>query len=201
MHLTDSFEHELARPATAKMAIIQVDTDMKLRRALLRKYAGTNIPLMPGQKCFFWRDARAPDLVKIRWKGPATVLMREEDESGKPKIYWLAYKSQLLRAAPLHVRPEIGKSTTNMMGNFEDAKAVIRSLKSRGVTRFADLTIQNKRNIYDIDTDEEVLDDVDSDLEPPAQRRRLLDPNFSRTSLRHLWPTRLLLLLMLQNWI
>ena len=108
--------------------------------------------------------------------------MREEDESGKPKIYWLAYKSQLLRAAPLHVRPEIGKSTTNMMGNFEDAKAVIRSLKSRGVTRFADLTIQNKRNIYDIDTDEEVLDDVDSDLEPPAQRRRLLDPNFSRTS-------------------
>ena len=57
VHLADSFEHELARRATAKMAIIQADTDMKLRRALLRKYAGTNISLMPGQKCFFWRDA------------------------------------------------------------------------------------------------------------------------------------------------
>ena len=63
--------------------------------------------------------ARSPDLVKIRCKGPATVLMPEEDESGKPKI---CYKSQLLRAAPHHVLPEIGKSTSNMMGNFEDAK-------------------------------------------------------------------------------
>ena len=65
---------------------------------------------------------RSPDLVKIRWKGPATALMRAEDESGKPKIYWIAYKSQLLQAAPHHVRPVIGKSTSSMMGNFEDAK-------------------------------------------------------------------------------
>ena len=65
---------------------------------------------------------------------------------------------------------------------FEDAKEVIKSLKSRGVTRFEDLTIQNKQNIYDIDTDEEVLDDLESDLEPPTQRRSLLDPNFTRAS-------------------
>ena len=122
---------------------------------------------------------RSPDLVKIRWKGPATVLMREEDESGKPKIYWIAYKSQLLRAAPHLVPPEIGKSTSNMMGNFEDAKEVIKSLKPRG---FADLTIQNQRNSYDMDTDEEVLDDLESNWEPPTQRRRLFDPNFTRAS-------------------
>ena len=159
VHLCDNFEHELTPRATAKMAIIQADTDMKLRRALLRKYAGTNIPLNPGQKCFFWRDSRAPDLVKIRWKGPATVLVREDDEQNKPKIYWIGYKSQLLRAAPHHVRPEIGKSSESLRGSFEDAKEVVRQLKSRGVTRFADLTIQNKRNIDDIDTDEEILDD------------------------------------------
>ena len=56
---------------------------------------------------------------------------------------------------------------------------MIKSLKSRGVTRFIDLSIQNKRNSDDIGTDEEVMDDNnddDDDLRPPATRRRLLDP-------------------------
>ena len=85
--------------ALAKMAIVQAEMDQKLRRTLLRKYAGTNTVLHPGQPCFFWRDAQAPDLIKIRWKGPATVIMREDGPDGKPAIYWLGYKSQLLRCA------------------------------------------------------------------------------------------------------
>ena len=178
-HLGESFEDELARRATARMAIIQADTDQKLRRALLRKYAGNNIMLLPGQTCFFWRDSRSADLVKIRWKGPATVLMREDNEDGRPHMYWIGCKSQLLRAAPHHVRHEIGKSTDSLTGNLQDAKDVIKSLKSRGVTRFVDLSIQNKRYIDDIGTDEEVMDDQDGDdgdLEPPTTRQRLLDP-------------------------
>ena len=87
VHLGESFADELARRATARMAIIQADTDQKLRRARLRKYAGINIALLPGQRCYFWRDSRSPDLVKIRWKGPATVLMREDNEDGRPHIY------------------------------------------------------------------------------------------------------------------
>ena len=119
--------------------------------------------------------------MKIRWQGPATVLMREDNEDGRPHIYWIGYKSQLLRAAPHHVRPEIGKSTDSLAGNLQDAKDVIKSLKSHGVTRFVDLSIQNKRNIDDIGTDEEVMDDNDDDnddddLRPPATHRRLLAP-------------------------
>ena len=159
------------------MAIVQADVDQKLRRALLRKYAGTNLVLQPGQKCFFWRDARAPDLIKIRWKGPATVLMKEEDDDGRVKIYWLGYKTQLLRAAPHHVRPEIGQTMDSLRGSLDDAKTILQQLKSRGVTRFSDLTVLNKRNIQDVDTDEEIMDDLDSDIdEPPLTRRRLVDP-------------------------
>ena len=177
VHLGESFEDELTRRATARMAIVQADVDQKLRRALLRKYAGTNQVLNPGQKCFFWRDARAPDLIKIRWKGPATVLMKEEDEDGRVKVYWLGYKTQLLRAAPHHVRPEIGQTMDSLRGTLDDAKTVIHQLKSRGVTRYSDLTVLNKRNIQDVDTDEEIMDDLDSGAaEPPTTRRRLVDP-------------------------
>ena len=177
MHLEANFEDELNKRNAAKIAIIHADTDQRLRRALLRKYAGTNTPLQPGMKCFYWRDARAADLVKIRWKGPATVILREDDADQRPKVYWIAHKSQLLRCAPHHVRPEIGKSVSTTLGDLQAAKDLAKQLKSRGVTRFIDLDVVNKRNIDDIATDEEVLDEgSDLDLEPPAQRRRLIDP-------------------------
>ena len=104
MHLETSFENELNKRNAAKIAIIHADTDQRLRRALLRKYAG---PLQPGMKCFYWRGARAADLVKIRWKA---LILREDDADQRPNVYWIAHKSQLLTCAPHHVRPEIGKA-------------------------------------------------------------------------------------------
>ena len=179
VHLDVPFEDELSKRAVAKMAIVQAEMDQKLRRALLRKYAGTNTVLHPGQPCFFWRDAQAPDLIKIRWKGPATVIMREDNPDGKPAIYWLGYKSQLLRCAPHHVRPEIGRSSSTLLGDLKVAKDVVQKLRSRGVTHFADLTIKNRNNIDDFGSGDEVMDELDSEVEePPTRRRRLVDPQF-----------------------
>ena len=76
-----SFERVLEKRSTAKQALVKADTDQRLRRALLRRYAGSNTLLEPGQACFYWRDARHADLVKIRWLGPATVILREDDPS------------------------------------------------------------------------------------------------------------------------
>ena len=46
-----------------------------------------------GQKVWFWRDAKQPDLVKIRWLGPAQVVMKEykKDDAENPQVnvYWL----------------------------------------------------------------------------------------------------------------
>ena len=173
------FETELQRRSLAKMAIVQADTDQKLRRALLRRYAGTNMLLHPGQKCYYWRDARAPDLIKIRWKGPAVVVAREDDPSdGRPRVYWISHKTQLLRCAPHHVRPELQRSASTLLEEMVVAKEALAALKSRGVTRYSDLLTQNKRRLEDVDTDEEVLDEELADEEfgePPLVRRRLVD--------------------------
>jgi len=83
----------LKRRTAAKQALLHAETDNKLRRAMLRKYQGTNLPLEVGQLCFFWRDAKAADLVKIRWHGPARVVARE-DKDGNPDVYWIAWKTE-----------------------------------------------------------------------------------------------------------
>ena len=91
-----NFEEMLVCRNAAKQALIEAETDSKLRRALLRKYQGNNIPLKVGQRCYYWRDARQGDLVKIRWHGPARVIMVENDDENTPRVYWISYKTQLL---------------------------------------------------------------------------------------------------------
>ena len=80
------------RRNAAKSALQQADTDHRLRRALLRRYASANIRLAVGQTCFYWRNAQQADLVKIRWRGPAKVLMVEDDEQGNASTYWICHK-------------------------------------------------------------------------------------------------------------
>ena len=180
-----NFEDSLSRRNAAKAALLDVDLDMKLRRALLRKYEGDNSVLQIGQLCYFWRDARAADLVKIRWHGPAKVMIREDGADGKPHVYWLAFKTQLIRCAPHHVRPDFTNSSQTLLGSLQDAKRHLQSLKSRGVTRYLDLNVANKRNIDDVDDEEQEDSPMDFDAgdppdgpddpeEPPRQRRRLL---------------------------
>ncbi len=167
-----SFEQQLERRTAAKQALIKADTDRRLRRALLRRYAGTNVVLEPGQACFYWRDARHGDLVKIRWLGPAKVILREDDESGKPSLYWISHGTQLLRCAPHHVRSDF-RSADTVVGGLVEARRAVADLKSRGVTRFLDLSRVNKRSIEDVDEDEEADEGDDLGvIEPPMRRRR-----------------------------
>ena len=84
---SQTFEETLSLRTAANLALIRADEDQRLRRALLRRYAGTNVLLQPGQLCWYWRDARASDLCKIRWLGPARVILREDQDDGKPLQY------------------------------------------------------------------------------------------------------------------
>ena len=166
-----NFELTLQRRSATKQALVKADADRRLRRALLRRYAGQNVMLHPGQSCFYWRDARQADLVKIRWLGPALLVLREDDPEGKPYVYWLSHGTQLLRCAPHHVRQDF-RSVETTIGGLEVARQAVASLKSRGVTRFLDLDRLNKRNIDEVDEDEEAMDE---DLAEPAARRPRLD--------------------------
>ena len=171
-----SFEKVLEKRSTAKQALVKADTDQRLRRALLRRYAGSNTLLEPGQACFYWRDARHADLVKIRWLGPATIILREDDPStGKPHLYWIAHGTQLLRCAPHHVRADFRTADT-VIGGLVEARRLVSQLKSRGVTRYLDLERVNKRNIEDVDEDEEADGEEETgDIPQPPLRRQRLD--------------------------
>ena len=161
-HLDGSnFEQTLEKRSAAKVALIKADQDQRLRRALLRRYSGTNMLLQPGQICWYWRDARAADLVKVRWKDPARVILREDDAEGKPIVYWIAHQTQLLRCAPQHVRADYRVASDTNIGGLEEARRVVSELKSRGVTRFVDLQRANKRHIEEVQSDEEELFDDD----------------------------------------
>lgn len=82
-------------------------------------------------------------------------------------------KTQLIRCAPHHVRPEINQRQGNtILDNLSSASEVLRNLKSRGVTRFVDLKRVNKRNIDDVEGDEQE-DNDNSDEEEMSKRRRL----------------------------
>ena len=178
VHLSggSSFEDALLRRNAAKSALQQADTDRRLRRALLRRYAGDNIRLAVGQTCFYWRDAQQADLVKIRWRGPAKVLLVENDEQGNASVYWICHKTQLLRCAPHHVRPDFRQISRNVVDNLQEAKNVLRDAKSRGVTRFLDLNKLNRQHIDDINEDEEMIsDDEADDYVPESKRRRIAE--------------------------
>ena len=103
---------------------------------------------------------------------------------GRPRLYWLAFKTQLIRAAPHNLRPNFEDISAGIDG-LDAARCDVDGLRSRGVTRFLDLSRLNRRNIDDIDGDEGAMDDDgprndddddDDDgfpVEPPPTRRRL----------------------------
>ena len=99
---------------------------------------------------------------------------------GRPRLYWLAFKTQLIRAAPHNLRPNFKDISAGIDG-LDAARCDVDGLRSRGVTRFLDLSRLNRRNIDDIDGNEGGMDDDgprndDDDgfpVEPPPTRRRL----------------------------
>ena len=172
----DQFEQLLRQRAAAKKALISADLDAKLRRALLRQYQGSDLPLQVGQKCFFWRDQRSDRLVKIRWHGPARIVMVEYSKDEKPELYWLAYTTQLIRCSPHHVRADFTAANTQLL-DAQEARREVASLRSRGVTRFLDLNKINKRQHPDDLNEDEIASGSDAgddgdDGQPPPRRQR-----------------------------
>jgi hypothetical protein len=125
----DQFEQLLRQRPAAKKALISADLDAKLRRALLRQYQGADLPLQIGQKYFFWRNQRQDKLVKIRWHGPARIVMVEYSKDDKSELYWLSYKTQLIRCSPHHVRADFTAADTQL-ADAQEARREVATLRS-----------------------------------------------------------------------
>ena len=79
---SEKFMEQLRLRQEASKAMIEADTDHRLRRALLRKYMGQPVLLQPGDLCYYWRDTPAGSSTKLKWRGPATIIMREPGQHG-----------------------------------------------------------------------------------------------------------------------
>eukprot|EP00959_Pyramimonas_sp_CCMP1952_P058803 1228104-Pyramimonas_sp.AAC.1 len=75
----------MQRRTAAATAFIKADSTERLRRAFLRKRRDTHEAASVGDECYFWRDRGASRIQKSRWRGPATVALREDAENGQPK--------------------------------------------------------------------------------------------------------------------
>ena len=116
----------------------------------------------------------------------------KQDESGTSQVsvYWLAFKTQLIRCAPHHVRADV-KSLDHALDDTPGALNTVRQLRSRGVTRFYDLNRANRQNLADVEDDEHGeasgLESLsEHEMAPPRQRPRLSismpDPDTSQES-------------------
>ena len=47
------------------------------------------------------------------------MILREDDDEGKPVTYWIAHGTQLLRCAPHHVRADFQQADTTVIGGLE----------------------------------------------------------------------------------
>ena len=165
---SERFMEQLRLRQEALKATSQADTDRKLRRALLRKFMGQPSILTAGDLCYYWRDAPAGSTAKLRWRGPATVVMREHGPHGPhTDIYWIAHGTVMLRAAPEHVKPTTPSYdlTEKEKDPLDSAKQALQGIRNRGVTHYIDLTKTNKRRRDEVETDEEEGED-DRDREP-----------------------------------
>ena len=96
----------------------------------------------------------------------------------KLSVYWLAFKSQLIRCAPHHVRADV-KSLNHAIDDTQLALNTVRQLKSRGVTRFYDLNRVDRQNLADVEEDEHgqgssINSGSEHEMTPPRQRPRLM---------------------------
>ncbi|CAJ1346887.1 unnamed protein product, partial [Effrenium voratum] len=122
-------------------AILLTEAEFTEHFNLLRQYkAKEPAPMSIGSKVFYWRDTAGTG-PKVRWKAPATVVMIENDlTNGKPKCYWIVHSTNLLRAAPEHVRRTFEESVTDL-GPHD----ILQQLRNRGTTSYTDLNKTNKR--------------------------------------------------------
>ena len=158
---SERFMEKLRLQQEASKAMTEADTDQRLRRALLRKYMGQPVLLQPGDLCYYWRDTPAGSPMKLKWRGPATVIMREPGPHGPhTDIYWIGHGTVLLRAAPEHIKPAtpIQDVTEQPRDPLDTAKQALANIRQRGVTQFVDLSKSNKRRREEVATDEEEED-------------------------------------------
>ena len=151
---SEAMEQKLHLQKQAAISVIEADNDARLRRALLRQHQAVQYTYSTGQLVYYWRDAPGGAGPKIRWKGPATVVMTEPGRTGpSTNTYWITHGSTLLRVSGEHLRPDLNhQSDTDPL---QRARQALDNIRGRSTTLYTDLIKSNKRKRTEIVTDDE----------------------------------------------
>lgn len=155
---SEEFLNKLQRQKAAANAVFTADVDTRLRRALNRKYTGQLAIFHLGDLCYYYRDGPGGIGPKLRWRGPARMIMVEQIEAGPHStIYWIVHGANLLRAAPEHLRPiprEVEEKRTSEDPFFK-AQQALQGIRGQGTTLYTDLTKSNKRQRHEVSSGDE----------------------------------------------
>ena len=145
----DRLRRRLELKASAQNACAVAEIDVKLRRALLRRFSGADEDLQPGERCLYWREV-GNRFHTVQWKGPATVVAVQRDpDTGTIDTYWIAHGTVLIRAGRQHVRRLVGQE--GLVNGAQRAEQAIAGLRQRRVVRTADLRRINKHTLEELE--------------------------------------------------
>ena len=186
---SDEFLNKLKSQKAAANAVFSADVDTRLRRALNRKYMGQLATYQLGDLCYYYRDGPGGIGPKLRWRGPARVVMVEQLEAGPySTIYWIVHGTNLLRAAPEHLRPVPASEAPKVKEDdpFFRAQQALQSLRSRGTTQYTDLTKSNKRQRHEVSSGDEE-EEYDQDGAQDASEDEGLEDTWQVSDDRRVW--------------
>ena len=141
----DRLRRRLELKANAQHACAVAEIDVKLRRALLRRFSGADEDLQPGERCLYWREA-GNRFHAVQWKGSATaVVVQRDPDTDTIDTYWLAYGTVLICAGRQHVRRLVGQD--GLVNGAQRAEQAIAGLRQQQIVRTADLRRIDKSHL------------------------------------------------------
>ena len=151
----------------AQHACARAEIDVKLRRAMLRKFTGKDEEVSPGERCLYWRES-GNRFHTVQWRGPAVVVAVQRDpDSGSIDTYWIAHGTVLIRAARQHVRKM--PDDEGRIGGEQRAQQALEGLRQRRVVRVVDLRRVNRHSLEELEG--EISDQGDPEAGNGHERR------------------------------
>ena len=139
----------LAIRESAKIAQIKMDTDARVRRALLRQSTPVRGPFPVGSYVYFYRAQQQPGTARqYKWFGPARVIgvelrnpRRLEDadvptEGGAPHSYWIRYGPSVILTTGEQMR---FASEDELLAAHTVPHYAVANLQLRGARSFIDI--------------------------------------------------------------
>ncbi len=150
-HPQDAFHERQRIRQAARKAMVQIDEDEKVRRALDHRTRPPKDQFNVGQIVYYWRRVRE-DNKKGSWKGPARIIGFYDSS----KI-WICHGNKVLRCAPEQLR-----------ALTEDQEAAIRFLPIELVSPAGKFAKRGAQTFLDISKQEKP---VEIDFEEPVAKR------------------------------